>query len=64
MYAPDDFVRAEQLVNEGVAVDRLITAVYPLDELPLAFATALTGEQVKIHVRGAAADIPILGEKR
>lgn len=54
MYVPEDFVRAEKLVLAGTPVSRLISAVYPLSDLPKAFAAALTGQPVKIHVHGVA----------
>jgi 2-desacetyl-2-hydroxyethyl bacteriochlorophyllide A dehydrogenase len=52
MYVPADFERAERLVAEGLEVDRLITDVYPLMQFQQAFAAALSGEQVKVHLQG------------
>jgi hypothetical protein len=33
-------------------VQRLITAVYPLEEFTGAFAAALSGAEIKVHVKG------------
>jgi 2-desacetyl-2-hydroxyethyl bacteriochlorophyllide A dehydrogenase len=56
MYVPDDFTAAEHLIAAGAPVDRLVTAVHPLDAAPDALRAAATGGEVKIHLAGPAAD--------
>lgn len=54
MYVPADFTAAEQLVADGLAVDRLVSAHFTIKQFPEAFAAALGGDQVKVHVHGRA----------
>jgi 2-desacetyl-2-hydroxyethyl bacteriochlorophyllide A dehydrogenase len=55
MYVAADFEEAERLIAGGAPVDRLITAVRPLDEAAEALHAATTGAEVKIHLAGPAA---------
>ncbi|HEX6508590.1 MAG TPA: alcohol dehydrogenase catalytic domain-containing protein [Chloroflexota bacterium] len=52
MYVKQDVERAMELMQSGaVPVDEIVTAVYPLEQAPEAFAAAREGDQVKVQLR-------------
>jgi L-iditol 2-dehydrogenase len=52
MYVAEDVRRAVELMQLGaVPVDRIVTAVFPLERTAEAFAAARSGEHVKVQVR-------------
>jgi threonine dehydrogenase-like Zn-dependent dehydrogenase len=51
MYVRQDVERAIELIAAGaVPVDALVTATFPLEEAPEAFAAAASGEHVKVQI--------------
>jgi len=51
MYVREDVERAIELIGAGVVpVDAVVTATFPLEQAPEAFAAAASGEHVKVQI--------------